>query len=182
MQIRNLKSEIRRSKRLIPNFKAFTIIELIMVIVITGIIAGITAMLILQVMNVYSFVTVREVILSDGELAMGRMSREIRQIEDAESIYTADNEEIDFEDAYQTRIDFRLSGNSIMRMENLVNDDVLVSSDLTTLQFLYRDKDNIVLSTPVAIPANIKRIQINLTIKKGDEEIALQSQVYPRNL
>ncbi|MFH1904928.1 MAG: prepilin-type N-terminal cleavage/methylation domain-containing protein [bacterium] len=177
MQIRNPKSEIRKSKRLIPNSKAFTIIELIMVIVITGIIAGITAMLLLQVMNVYSFVTVREVVLSDGELAMGRMSREIRQIEDAESIYTADAHEIDFEDAYQERIRFWLDSNTIKR-----NDDGLASSDLTTLQFQYRDKDNIVLSTPVAIPANIKRIQINLTIKKGDEEIALQSQVYPRNL
>ena len=49
----------------IPNSKAFTIIELIMVIVIAGIISGITAMLMLEVMKVYSFVTVREVILSE---------------------------------------------------------------------------------------------------------------------
>ena len=148
-----------------------------MVIVIVGIIAGITAMLMLEVMKVYSFVTVREVILSDGELAMGRMSREIRQIEDAESLYKADAQEIDFEDAYLERIKFWLDSNTIKR-----NSDGLVSSDLTTLQFQYRDKDNNILTTPVAIMENIKRIRINLTIKKGDEEIALQSQVYPRNL
>ncbi len=168
---------MQKSKILIPNSKAFTIIELIMVIVITGIISGITAMLMLEVMKVYSFVTVREVILSDGELAMGRMSREIRQIEDAESIYTADAQEIDFEDAYLERIKFWLDSNTIKR-----NSDVLVSSDLTTLQFQYRDKDNNLLSTPVGTMSDIKRIQINLTLKNGDEEIALQSQVYPRNL
>ena len=177
MQIRNPKSEIRKSKKIIPNSKAFTIIELIMVIVIVGIIAGITAMLMLEVMKVYSFVTVREVVLSDGELAMGRMSREIRQIEDAQSIYTADDEEIDFEDAYLERIRFWLDSNTLKR-----NNDGLVSSDLTTLQFQYRDKDNNLLSTPVGTMSDIKRIHINLTIKKGDEEIALQSQIYPRNL
>ena len=158
-----------------------------MVIVIVGIIAGITAMLMLEVMKVYSFVTVREVILSDGELAMGRMSREIRQIEDAYSIYKADDEEIEFEDAYYTQISFRLSGNSIKRRENLVNDDVLVSSDLTTLQFQYTTSDGnppVVNdpATPEDEKTNIIRIRIDFTLKEGDEEIALQSQVYPRNL
>ncbi|MDO9464609.1 MAG: prepilin-type N-terminal cleavage/methylation domain-containing protein [bacterium] len=182
--MKSQKSKVKSQKFkeiLTVDKKGFTIIELIMVIVITGIIAGITAMLLLQVMNVYSFVTVREVILSDGELAMGRMSREIRQIEDVYSIYKADSEEIEFEDAYYNLINFRRSGGSLLR-----NSDEL-ATDLTSLTFQYTTSDGnppVVNdpATPEEEETNIKRIQINLTIKKGDEEIALQSQVYPRNL
>ncbi len=156
--------------------KGFTIIEFVMVIVIAGIIAGITAVLLLQVTEVYSFVTVREAILSDGELAMERMTREIRQIKDAQSIYTADSEELDFEDVDYERIRFWLDGNVLKR-----NDDAL-ASELSALEFQYRDSNNNLLDTPVADPEDIKRILISLSIKKGDEEIKLRSQVYPRNL
>jgi len=168
---------------LVTDRHGFTLIELIIVIVIASIIAGLTAMLLLEVMDVYSFVTIRESVLSDGELAMERMLREIRQIEDAQSIYTADVQEIDFEDAYQERIRFWVDGRNRLR-RNAVNDGYndWLATDLNSLTFKYWDKDNIELTPPVASPEDIKRIQIDFTIERGGEEVKLRSQVYPRSL
>ena len=158
------------------NRQGFTIIEFVVIIVIAGIIAGITAVLLLQVAKIYSFATVRESILSDGELAMERMAREIRQIKDAQHIHTADSQDLDFDDIYDERVGFWLDGNVLRR-----NNDAL-ASEITTLEFQYRDSDNNPLGAPVANPEDIKRILISLSIKKGDEEIKLRSQVYPKNL
>ena len=153
----------------------FTIIEFVMVIVIAGIIAGITAVLLLQVTKVYSFVTVREAILSDGELAMERMTREIRQIKDDQSIYVAGAENIDFEFKKEVgceRVRFWLDGDILRR-----NNDAL-ASEVIALKFQYKNSDN----GDAENPEDTKRILLEFSIKKGDEEIKLRSQVYPRNL
>ncbi len=179
--------------------KGFTIIELIIVIVIAGIISGIFGMLILQVIDVYSFVTVREDVLSEVELAMERMVREIRQVQKAaqaaEVIYRAYSAEFQFVGVREpySIIGFRKEASVLFRDSDGVkengsvafgNNDVL-ADDITNLTFTYWDEDNNELPSTPSSSADIekiKRIEISIVMKRQDQEVRIDTQVYPRNL
>lgn len=169
--------------------KGFTIIELIIVIVIAGIISGILGMLILQVIDVYSFVTVREDVLSEAELAMERMMREIRQIQKAaqaiEVIYIADSAEFQFVDVDDNIIGFKKDSSTVHRMKfsepGVLQHNDLLADDITSLAFTYWDEDSNELSSPVDIE-KIKRIEISIVMERQDQEVRIDTQVYPRNL
>ena len=173
--------------------RGFTIIELIIVIVIAGIISGIFGMLILQVIDVYSFVTVREDVLSEAELAMERMVREMRQIQKAaqtiEVIYLADGAEFQFVDVDDNIIGFKRNGSDLNRMEfsepGVLQYDDLLADDITNMAFTYWDEDNDELSSTPLSSADIekiKRIEISIEMERQDQEVRIDTQVYPRNL
>ena len=73
----------RVEKRLEESGQAgFTLIEMVITIVVIGIIAGISAMLILQAMRGYSDQDARADLTNQARLAVERMAREIREIRD----------------------------------------------------------------------------------------------------
>ena len=173
--------------------KGFTIIELVVVIVLAGIIAGIFAMLIIQVIDIYSFVTVREDVLSETELATERMVREMRQIQKAaqaiEVIYLADIAEFQFVDVDDNIIGFKRDGLAIQRMEfserDVVQYDDLLADDITNMAFTYWDEDNNELSSTPLSSADIekiKRIEISIGMERQNQDVKIDTQVYPRNL
>lgn len=161
--------------------RGFTLIEFVIVIVITGIIAGILSILIREVASTYTFIKVRGVALADNRLAIDRMTREIRQIKSAFDLYTADSADIRFYKIGDEFVEFYLSGDNLMCKNG--SDDIL-ASDVTNLEFHYYDVGNNELIPPDIAPneTNMWRILIKLTIKKGDETVKFQSQVHPRNL
>ena len=166
--------------------KGFTLVEFIIVIVITGIIAGILSILIGEVTKTYTFIRVRGTALSDNRLAMNRMVREIRQVASITSIYSATPERFQFGNVNGEDITFEKVAGSLKR-----NSDELADS-VESLQFEYRDINNVLLTnvtivvnnpaTPEAEETNIWRITINLTIKRANETVKFQDQVHPRNL
>jgi len=146
------------------------------VIVLTGIIAGILSVLIREVASTYTFIRVRGVALADNRLAIDRMTREIRQIASATTIYVADAEKIDFGKIDGEKVIFEKSGIDLLR-----NTDKL-ATDVTLFDLVYYDIANNPLDRPVVDPSSIWRILIKLTIKKGDQTVKFSSQVHPRNL
>ncbi|MCK4245054.1 MAG: prepilin-type N-terminal cleavage/methylation domain-containing protein [Candidatus Omnitrophica bacterium] len=163
------------------NRKAFTLTELVMVVVLSGIIAGILSILIRQVSDVYTFVRVRGVALSDNRLAMNRMMREIRQIKSSFNLYKAQETALRLYKIDNECVEFYLSGTELKRKGG--SDDIL-ATDVTLLEFTYYDTGNTELTTPSVAPdeTNVWRILIKLTVKKGNETVKFQSQVHPRNL
>ena len=160
------------------NKRGFTLIEFVIVILLTGIIAGILSILIREVFSTYSFIRVRGIALSDNRLAMDRMTREIRQIKSADNIYTADSTEIRFYKMGDEFVEFYLSGSELKRRDG--SDDIL-ANNVTLFDLVYYT-GNVILDRPVLDPSTIWRILIKITIKKGDETVKFQSQVHPRNL
>lgn len=158
------------------NNKGFTLVEFAIVIVLTGIIAGILSVLIREVASTYTFIRVRGVALADNRLAIDRMTREIRQIASATTIYVADAEKIDFGKIDGEKVIFEKSGIDLLR-----NTDKL-ATDVTLFDLVYYDIANNPLDRPVVDPSSIWRILIKLTIKKGDQTVKFSSQVHPRNL
>ena len=160
--------------------KGFTLVEFAIVIVLTGIIAGILSVLIREVASTYTFIKVRGVALADNRLAMDRMTREIRQIKSAFNLYTADPSDIRFYKMGDEYVEFYLLDNNLRRKDG--SDDIL-ANDVTNLEFQYYKIDN-TPATPIVAPdeTDIWRIVIKLTIKKGDQTVKFSSQVHPRNL
>lgn len=162
-----------------------TIIELVMVITIVAALVGVSSMYIKETIDLWRFLTFRSEVVAQGRLALMRMVREIRQIQDDVSsdslyIYVANASQIEFNNKDKSdndvRINYNLSGNNLMR-----NSDILVNN-VTALNFTYFDGSNAQLATPVAEVSQIWRITITLVIQSGSQSNTLRSQVYPRNL
>jgi len=164
--------------------KGFTLVEFILVIVLTAIIALTLSILIGEVTKTYTFIRVRGTGLSDSRLAIDRMVREIRQIASITSIYSATPEILRFGNVNGEVITFEKVGTNLLRNNDLLADNVEV------LNFEYRDINNNVLlaavvndpGTPAAEETNIWRIIINLTVTRLNERVKFQDQVHPRNL
>lgn len=165
--------------------KGVTIIELVVVIVIVGVLVGVSSMYIKGVIDTWQFVSFRNDLASVGKMAIIRMDREIREIKDASSVYVAGSAQFRFHDTGGNDIQFQWVSDpdpsvkgSIMR-----NSDILVKG-VESLTFSYYDKDNNLLASPAVNPSqtNIKRISVTFKILSGSQAKILSSQVFPRNL
>lgn len=158
--------------------KAVTLIELIMVITIVGILTTVSSMYIKETIDLWRFLSFRSEIVSQGRLALLRMTREIRQIKDANSVTTATASAFSFTDINNNPIGFSLSANNLLR-----NTDILAGG-ASNLTFTYYDSANQQIAVPVVSPnpTNIYRIDISATIAAGGQTKTLRTQVYPRNL
>ncbi len=152
--------------------RGVTLIELIMVIVVVGALAGGLSFGIKEAIDLYQFLTFRNEIVSQGRMALMRMVREIRQIRDSDSIYTCQPSEIEFDDINSNRINFQLSGETLLRNADILADNV------SSFIFTYYDLDG----SPAGSCLDIYRIGIELEIRSGTQTKRLRSQVYPRNL
>lgn len=161
--------------------KGVTLIELVMMIVIVGILAGVSSMYIKETIDLWRFLTYRSEVVAQGRMALMRMGREMRQVRDKNSISTANAGRFTFIDRAGNTIDYQLSGNNLMR-----NTEILATG-VSNLIFCYYDKNNQAACAPVCTCAVadttvIYRIVIRMDISAGSETKHIESQIYPRNL
>ena len=161
------------------NERGFTLIELIMVIVITSIIASIAAMLILQGVKSYQ----KEVSYSDihnqGRLAIERMAREIRMIRSATAadISTMTATDLQFNDVNgNTNILFQRSGASAPY--SVVRNGQVLANNIQSISFSYYQQDG---TTVAGAAAQVWFIQIDLTTVNAGETLTMRLRVHPRN-
>jgi prepilin-type N-terminal cleavage/methylation domain-containing protein len=157
--------------------RAVSLIELVMVIMVVGVLVGVSSLYIKQLVDTWQFLTFRNEMVSEGRAALMRMEREFRQVLDASSVYTATSTMFEFDDMNNNRISYWLSGNNLMR-----NSDILADS-VTSLAFAYFDKNNNLVAAPVVFPGqtDIYRITITLSLQSGNQSKILRSQVVPKN-
>lgn len=160
------------------SIKAVTLIELITVIVIVGILTGISSLYIKETVNLWRFLSFRNEVISQGRLALMRMSREIRQMRDADSLTTANAQQFQFTDTTSASISYQLSGNNVLR-----NADILATG-VSNFTFTYYNKTNQLIMTPLVAPSatDAYRIDINATFQSGTQSKTIKTKVYPRNL
>ena len=158
--------------------KGFTLIELIIVIVILGIIVAIGAPLLLSVSDSLAFLVARTAIDQAADIALSRMTREMRRLKDDSSVNTATSSQFSFDDVNSNTISYSLSSTDLMR-----NSDIL-ASDVQNLSFTYYDDSGSTISTPVVSPqeTDIRSIEISCEFQSSGETLYYKSQVRPRNL
>ena len=158
--------------------RSYTLVELIMVIVIIGILAGIGVPMLLQTVDAFSFSSrFQDNAVSQAIVAISRMSREIRRLLSDAVITTATSSQLTFLDLGSNSITFNRSGDTLMR-----NSDGL-ADNITALSFTYYDDFGAVIPAPVISPVtNIRRIQADFSILAGSNTLNFQFQVRPQNL
>lgn len=150
----------------------FTLIEMVITIVVIGIIAGISAMLILQAMRGYSDQDVRADLTNQARLAIERMAREIREIRDctATDIPTMAVGTIAFVDNAGNAIAYTTSGTDLTR-----NGTALASS-VSGLTFGYLRRS----AAAAGAAAQVWNVDVTLTVSRSGESHTHRIRVHPR--
>ncbi|MBM3244269.1 MAG: type II secretion system protein [Candidatus Omnitrophica bacterium] len=159
--------------------KSFTLIELVMVMVIVGIIAGIGVPVILTTADAWSLASFfQDNAVSQAIVAQSRMSREIRRLLNDASVAGASSTQYSFTDLGSNVITYNRSGNTLMR-----NSDGL-AANVTALSFIYYDDDNNTITTPVVSPddTDIRIVQGNFSILAGSNTLNFRFATRPQNL
>jgi prepilin-type N-terminal cleavage/methylation domain-containing protein len=166
--------------------KAVTLIELVTVMVIVGVLAAGSSFYVKGIIDLWRFISFRSESVSQGRMALMRMSREMRQIKNALSVYAAGASEFRFLDVGDTMIRYRFSGNALIRGSNTV-ENVLVSG-LSAVAFTYYNADNQPIASPLVNPqeSDIYRVEITLVFVSSGPDRTLDktvtAQVFFRNL
>lgn len=164
--------------------KAFTLIELVMVIVILGVIAGFGVAMTLEVTEGWLLQFHRKEMSESARVAIDRMTREIRRINDTTSLIAADDSNLQFIDLDDNNITYNLSSTTLRRTINGTTNDLADNLDLDSLSFTYYDASGATIGAPQVSPdpTDVARIDISLTFSLGGSQLSVNSQVSPRRL
>lgn len=180
MQIRNSQFAIRNSPAI--GGEGFTLIELVLVTLVIGLLAGILVPLLQQGIQGYTAIETRGDLTSQAREATDRMVREMRNIQkkanNAPNISSASSTSITFVDAWTNTITFALSGSTVQRNANTLVDQV------SGLQFRYFNGTNTELIPPLsgADLDSVRRIHLVLTLAQGGETLSVTGQAFVRDL
>lgn len=158
--------------------KGVTLIELVVAIVITGILAGLGGMLVRQVVDSWNTVSSRSEAAAQMNIALGRMSRQIRSIKDPVSVFIAASDSFKFRRNDGLNITYNVSGS------DLLENGVVLSGSVKRLNFTYYNATGAVLPAPDVYPddTDVRRVGIELEIISRAGNKARSVTVRPRNL
>lgn len=159
--------------------KAYTLVELVMVMVILGILVGIGAPALLKTVDAWSFSSgFQDFAVQSAIVTTNRMSREIRRLKNENSFTTADTSQLAFTDLDNNAITYNLSGNTIMRDSDGLCDNI------TSLTFTYYDDSGAQLAVPVSAAnrPKIRRVTAAFSILAGTNTLNFSFQTRPRNV
>jgi prepilin-type N-terminal cleavage/methylation domain-containing protein len=158
--------------------RGVTIIELVMVIVIVGILAGVSSGYINQVIATWQTVSFRMDTVSQMRIALDRMSREMRQINNTTSVLAATSNAFRFNSSDGSTITYNVSGTDLLR------NNTVLATGVTRLAFSYYNVTGGLLANPDVSPdsTDIRHITVELEVRSGGQNKNMTLQVFPRNL
>ena len=153
-----------------------TLMELIMVMSCVAILVSLGGMYIKQIFNLWNTVSFRSEVVEQGRMALSRMAREIRQVNNTTSVLNATASRFRFNDSSGNTIDYSYSAGNLTRNGNVL-------APLNNLTFQYYDNRSQVIASPAVAPqaTNITRVNMTIGIRSGSQDKTLSEQVYPRD-
>lgn len=160
----------------------FSLIELIIVVVLVGIMAGVGTPLIANLVRSLQLSIDRKNLSENADVALRRMAREIRRLQNVTSIITATNSSYSFIDIDGNTIQFSLNSTTLERTLNGTVD--ALADNVSNLTFTYYDDENNTIISPTVSPSatDIRLIDIDLTFNEGDNTIYYKTKIRPINI
>jgi prepilin-type N-terminal cleavage/methylation domain-containing protein len=158
--------------------KGLTLIEIIIVIVLVGILSIGMAKFIIQTIDTWRFVDIRNELSEEGKKAVDWMVRDIKEIKDERSINIADVSHLNFDNSNAETIDFIKNGSTLERNSFSLADNV------ANLTFRYFDGQGNELTPPLSLTQrrSIRKIRIEITLRRDNQEVNFFTNIIPRNL
>ena len=152
-----------------------TLLELLMVIIILAIIAGMSFQLLFQSINGY-FTAINMTDANwQGQIAMQTMARAIKLVRSPNDIVTATNNQFTFVNMNNNTISYELNGNSLMHTKN--NNKQILADGISSLMFNYYDKTG----TSTTTLTNIAYIKITINVIQKNANYTITSAIFPTN-
>lgn len=161
--------------------RGWTLIELVVVMVVVSILAGGTALFLVQGTDLWSKVVFQLDAMGQGNVAIDRMARELAQIKDDSSVTTANATTFAFTSIANEAIQYQYTSSD----STLRRNGQLLAAGVSACTFQYWNVQGQSLSAPTVIPPATKtdlwRVGVTLTLISGQETVTLSTQVVPRN-
>jgi len=148
--------------------KGFTLIEAVIAIVITAIIALAIATYIREGIEAWRFLSGQKSLALTSRAAMNRVVKELRRVRRSTNITTWTSQEMTFLDVETQTVTFSQEGTSLLRNGEILLDNL---EDPGGLQFSYLDSDG----SPAEDSSDIALVRCKLTVVKNDNRFILES-------
>lgn len=155
----------------------FTLIELIIVIIILGIIAAIAAPILNEGFQSYFGIEGMGTAYAKSELALARLSRDLRQVGYTTAITTATATQLVFTADDNSTVTYSRTGNSLMRNSSVTGNQVL-ANNVTAINLSYFTSGGVATSTL----SLIRYIGVNLTFATDSTTFTTWQLVNPRDM
>jgi prepilin-type N-terminal cleavage/methylation domain-containing protein len=153
----------------------YTMLELILVIVLIGIIAGVLTKMFIWGVDIFNFVSSRKDVVQSSRIGMEIFVKDLRYIKNPNDIIFASNKQFRFYNSKRELIVYKYSDGKVTRNKNNMIEG------LTSFQFSYYDINSLDLGLQVKNPDNIWKIKISIESIVNNKPFALESMVMPRN-
>lgn len=162
----------------------FTLVELVIVIVVAGLIAGTFVRYITEGTRMFEQVDTRKELMMEARQALMRTVREIRQIRSSVDVVAADATNLAFFGVQDSLVSFSwtgLPGDGLLMTRGALTAAVAASVD--SLAFSYLKVDG-TAAAPLVSPSttDIYRVGIFLRLARGSDVVAVQTATYIRNV
>lgn len=155
----------------------FTLIEAVMSMVLLSAISISAILFVKPILEIAVQKQFTNGLAYEGHLAVMKMTRDISQLRDNQSVDTATASLFQFDNVDDETIVFTMSDGLLTR------NGVKMAEGVTALQFIYYDADNAELAAPELLPTtDIDHLQILLSVTLGGNARTWRVQVKPRNL
>ena len=165
-----------KPNRIKTNQAGYSLLEMITVIVLIGIVAGVMSKMFLWGVDIFNFVSARKDMLQSSRISMEILVKDLRSIKSANDIVSASSSQINFYDIDSEQIIYNFSGNTLYRNAN----PMVVG--LSSFQFSYQNASGGSLGSPVGSPSDIWKISFSLNATVDGNPMHLESTITPRNV
>ncbi len=161
-----------------PGRGGVTLLELVATISIVGVIVGVSALYVREVVGLWDYVTFRGEAVAQGRQTAGRIARDLRRIKNATAVNRANATVLNFVNSNNVTVNYTYSSGTLSR------DTQVLLQGLSNFSFTYYNVTGAVITTPQVSPAatDIRRIGFALTISGSRQNKTVSSLVFPRNL
>ncbi|GAB4371681.1 MAG: hypothetical protein Kow0042_14590 [Calditrichia bacterium] len=161
---------MKQSSRIVKKEKGHSLLEVIVVLGITGIIALITAGLLGTQTEIFSMVFSRSMLNSEGRLALNRLRIDLHNMS-PDSVSVMQSDQLVFTDTEGNSIAYQYVNNEIQR------NSVSILRHVQSPPFVYLDTALVV----TADPADLAFVRINLDLSLNGKTVQLEELIYARN-
>jgi hypothetical protein len=161
----------------VTSAKGFSTLELISIIVISGILVGIMSQLMVFGADSYEFMANRKSSLHESRLAVHYLNRDLRKIRDLNSIVVASGHRFKFHDYENNLLDYHFLNSEIQRNSHTL------AMNVSQFQFDFLQSDGSHLSKPVSadLLEFVWDIEVRFTVSIEDHHVEYRVFVHPRS-